>query len=81
MAPKSALLRLVLDASCTRSGRRTAVFDSAQRLPGRGAYLCRDGVAAVPAAACLAHAIRRGGLSRAFRAPVSIAPEFVESSL
>lgn len=80
MAPKSALLRLALQTS-TPSARRTVVFDSAQRLPGRGAYLCRDGAAPVPAAACLAQAVRRGGLSRAFRAAVSIDPEFVESTL
>jgi uncharacterized protein len=60
-ASKRDLLRLVQDA-----GR--AIPDPAQRLPGRGAYVCRE-------AACVERAVRRGGLARSFRRPVSIAPE------
>jgi len=57
-APKRELLRLVHDA-----GR--PVPDPAQRLPGRGAYVCRD-------EACIERAARRGGLARAFRRPVTV---------
>ncbi len=84
MAPKATLARLALDPTAPRPARgaeRTAVLDPAQRLPGRGAYLCRDERVAAPAAACLRRALQRGGLSRAFRARVSIGDEFVESSV
>jgi len=47
------------------------VVDHAQRLPGRGAYVCSD--------ACLERARRRGGLQRAFRRSISIAAQTVES--
>jgi predicted RNA-binding protein YlxR (DUF448 family) len=80
VAPKPTLVRLALGAP-SQSGRRTAVLDRAQRLPGRGAYLCPAGSAPRPAAACLQAALKRGGLSRAFRASVSIDDDFVESSL
>ena len=87
MAPKATLARLALDPAGPRPERgagashRTAVLDRAQRLPGRGAYVCRDERDAVPAAACLRRALQRGGLSRAFRARVSIGDEFVESTV
>jgi len=80
VASKPTLVRLAL-ATGSPSARRTAVVDRAQRLPGRGAYLCRGQVAGRPAEACLDRALQRGGLSRAFRAAVSIDDEFVESSL
>jgi len=47
------------------------VVDSAQRLPGRGAYVCSD--------ACFERARRRGGLQRAFRRSILIAAQTVES--
>jgi predicted RNA-binding protein YlxR (DUF448 family) len=47
------------------------VMDRRQRLPGRGAYVCSQ--------ECLARAGRRGGLQRAFRRPLSIDPQTVES--
>jgi predicted RNA-binding protein YlxR (DUF448 family) len=47
------------------------VIDRAQRLPGRGAYVCSDG--------CLARARRRGGLQRAFRRPMPTGSQTVES--
>jgi hypothetical protein len=37
--------------------------DPAQRLPGRGAYVCDD--------ACLEQALRRRAFGRAFRRPVA----------
>jgi predicted RNA-binding protein YlxR (DUF448 family) len=48
------------------------VVDRAQRLPGRGAYVCSD--------ACLERAQRRGGLQRAFRRSISIAAQTIESA-
>jgi predicted RNA-binding protein YlxR (DUF448 family) len=47
------------------------VVDRAQRMPGRGAYVCSD--------ACLARARRRGGLQRAFRRSFSNGAQTVES--
>jgi predicted RNA-binding protein YlxR (DUF448 family) len=47
------------------------VIDRAQRLPGRGTYVCSE--------RCLARARRRGGLQRAFRRSVSIDAQTVES--
>ncbi|MHB1534269.1 MAG: DUF448 domain-containing protein [Acidimicrobiales bacterium] len=38
--------------------------------PGRGAWLCRDGVSDDPAPACVAAALRRRAFDRAFRQPV-----------
>jgi predicted RNA-binding protein YlxR (DUF448 family) len=81
VAPKPTLLRLVLSTPPSGEPQRpTAVLDRRQRLPGRGAYLCRDGATGGPVAACLQRAERRGGLTRAFRAGVSIDGDFVESS-
>jgi predicted RNA-binding protein YlxR (DUF448 family) len=63
-APKGELARLALaDGVLT--------VDRAQRMPGRGAYVCSD--------ACLAVAARRGALQRAFRRQVSIDAQTVES--
>jgi predicted RNA-binding protein YlxR (DUF448 family) len=47
------------------------LVDRAQRLPGRGAYVCADD--------CLALARRRGGLQRAFRRSFSTDAQTVES--
>jgi predicted RNA-binding protein YlxR (DUF448 family) len=52
------------------------VLDPFARMPGRGAYLCRDvrGSAAhpQPAADCLAQACRRRSFARALRRPVAV---------
>jgi len=45
--------------------------DRAQRLPGRGAYVCSQG--------CFERARRRGALTRALRQPVSFDAQTVES--
>ena len=55
--PKAALLRLVV----VDGG---PVVDARQRLPGRGAYLCRQ-------ERCFIRADRRGALPRAFRRTVT----------
>jgi predicted RNA-binding protein YlxR (DUF448 family) len=68
--------------AATREGdgaARRAVLDRANRMPGRGAYLCRDGDAGRPVAKCLALSLRRGGISRALRCAVTVDPELVES--
>ncbi len=62
--PKAALLRLALDGD-------VVVADPAATRPGRGAYVCD--------AACLEAAIGRRALARAFRRPVSIGHETLES--
>ena len=61
-----------------RAGRR-AIADPACTLPGRGAYLCRDGERALPLSDCVARAVRRGGIARALRAKVTLDPKLVES--
>ena len=48
-------------------------------MPGRGAYLCRDGERELPAGDCVARALRRGGIARALRAKVTLDPKLVES--
>jgi predicted RNA-binding protein YlxR (DUF448 family) len=58
---------------------RLAVHDPDGRMPGRGAYLCRGPGAATPAQACLAQALRRGGIARALRTAVTVDPKLVES--
>jgi predicted RNA-binding protein YlxR (DUF448 family) len=70
-APKSELARLALTGAPSAGAGAMLVVDRAQRMPGRGAYVCSD--------ACLARARRRGGLQRAFRRPVSIDAQTVES--
>jgi predicted RNA-binding protein YlxR (DUF448 family) len=54
---KGSLLRVV------RGPDGSVSVDPAGRLPGRGAYLCRD-------AACWSRALRRGALQRALGAPL-----------
>ena len=70
-APKSELARLALTDPPSPGTAGLLVVDRAQRMPGRGAYVCSD--------ACLARARRRGGLQRAFRRPVAINAQTVES--
>jgi predicted RNA-binding protein YlxR (DUF448 family) len=78
VAPKSELLRIA--AAVDDSSRSTrAVADRTATMPGRGAYLCLDDDPGVPAAACLAAAMRRGGISRALRSSVTVDPKLVES--
>jgi predicted RNA-binding protein YlxR (DUF448 family) len=79
VAPKPALVRLAL-ADDERGQRRRVVLDRPGTLPGRGAYLCAAERGEAPAPDCLARANRRGGLARAFRAAVALAPDFVEST-
>ncbi len=55
-APKAALRRFAAPGGAL-------VADPAQRLPGRGAYVCDD--------ACLELALRRRAFHRAFRGPVA----------
>jgi hypothetical protein len=86
VAPKPELVRL---AACGDARRRVAVLDRKGVLPGRGAYLCRA-TASAPGAPlgepgglafnpeCLALAERRGGVARALRCKVKLAPELVE---
>jgi predicted RNA-binding protein YlxR (DUF448 family) len=64
VAPKPELARLALD-----DGR--VVADPAATRPGRGAYVCGPD--------CLARAVRRRGLNRAFRTSVSVPSDLVES--
>jgi predicted RNA-binding protein YlxR (DUF448 family) len=56
-----------------------AVHDPDATMPGRGAYLCRGLDRELPAADCLARAMRRGGIPRALRAAVTLDPKLVES--
>jgi predicted RNA-binding protein YlxR (DUF448 family) len=92
IAPKSELVRIAATdrvasgetdrgtAGATEGARsRRAVLDRAGTLPGRGAYLCLGATAGEPAVACLALAIRRGGIARALRCSVTIDPKLVES--
>jgi predicted RNA-binding protein YlxR (DUF448 family) len=68
------LLRIAAVAAPDGAGER-AVVDAAARMPGRGAYLCRDAHADAgllrPAAGCLALACRRRAIERALRRGVA----------
>jgi uncharacterized protein len=55
---KAELLRVVLSEG-------TLLADPDGRVPGRGAYVCRD-------AECMAEAVRRHGFERSFRAAVRV---------
>ncbi|MGD0454302.1 MAG: YlxR family protein [Solirubrobacteraceae bacterium] len=86
IAPKSELLRIaVADRGSAGDGDgacRNAIVDRHGTMPGRGAYLCRGGYPDQPAAvdrACLERAVRRGGIARALRSPVTLDPKLVES--
>jgi predicted RNA-binding protein YlxR (DUF448 family) len=79
IAPQSELLRIAVAGDADARARR-AVIDSAGKLPGRGAYLCKAGVAeTTPSPDCLRLAERRRGIARALRRPVTLDPELVES--
>jgi predicted RNA-binding protein YlxR (DUF448 family) len=80
IAPKSELLRIA--AARDDGGRsRRAVIDPAGTLPGRGAYLCRAGIAdTTPNLECLRLAERRRGIARALRCAVTVDPKLVEST-
>jgi predicted RNA-binding protein YlxR (DUF448 family) len=71
------LLRLAAVAQSTAS-RSVVTIDRAGTLPGRGAYLCRADVAAIPRRECLLAATRRGGLRRALRAAVELDRELAD---
>jgi predicted RNA-binding protein YlxR (DUF448 family) len=82
VAPKSELLRLA--AADDGQARAQAVADPLARMPGRGAYLCREAGSPRPVPDCLAQATRRGGIARALRRSIPGglllgAPELVES--
>ena len=57
-APKPELVRIALGSGGEGRTRR-AVLDRDGVMPGRGAYLCRGGARAEPAADCLALAVRQ----------------------
>ena len=82
-APKSELMRLAVtdqrSAGESDGWVRHAVLDRSGTMPGRGAYLCCDTASNGSATACVALAMRRGGLARALRCSVKISPELVES--
>jgi len=61
-APKSELRRVVLADG-------TLQPDPAQRLPGRGAYVCDR--------ACAERALKRGGFARSFRSAVRTDPDLL----
>ncbi|HEY3959308.1 MAG TPA: YlxR family protein [Solirubrobacteraceae bacterium] len=74
IAPKPELVRIVAMGEPAGRSRR-AVLDVTGKQPGRGAYLCRDRDAVgEPTAECLALAKRRGGVARALRCAVTLAP-------
>jgi predicted RNA-binding protein YlxR (DUF448 family) len=78
VAPKVELVRIAVARDCAaRPGR--AVPDREGTMPGRGAYLCRGTDAVTPAEACLARAMRRGGIARALRSPVTFDHKPLES--
>ena len=65
VAAKSDLLRLA--AALAEGGARVVVVDRRGRLPGRGAYICREDASLQPSARCLALARRRRSIARALR--------------
>jgi predicted RNA-binding protein YlxR (DUF448 family) len=80
------LLRIALapresaQASAQRSASgRTAVADPQARMPGRGAYLCRELSSQLPRAECLAEATRRSAIARTLRCTATLDPKLVES--
>ena len=65
VAAKSDLLRLA--AALDEGGASVVVVDRSGKLPGRGAYICREGASLQPSARCLALARRRRSIARALR--------------
>lgn len=47
------------------------MLDTRARMPGRGAYLCREDGSARANADCLAQAIKRRAIARALRRPIA----------
>ncbi len=74
IAPKSELLRIAAVAD-EAGARARAVLDAAARMPGRGAYLCREPAPADatprPDERCLAQATKRRAFARALRRPLA----------
>ena len=86
IAPKSELLRIAVADRRAAGGERAsriAIADRDATMPGRGAYLCLAANPAIESTrvdpACLERATRRGGISRALRAAVTLDPKLVES--
>jgi predicted RNA-binding protein YlxR (DUF448 family) len=77
IAPKSQLVRIALIRGPDERPR--AVLDRAAKLPGRGAYLCRDMGSGDPLEQCLTLARRNRGVARTLRATVAIDGELLES--
>ena len=77
IAPKAELIRIAVERDGDPS-RPLAVRDAGATMPGRGAYLCGEGRAELPAGECLERAVRRGGIARGLRAAVSLDPKLVE---
>lgn len=78
MACKPRLVRL---AAVVPAGGQpaTVVIDSGGKLPGRGAYICREVPGEAPNHDCLARALARKAFARAFRRAVNVPSELVES--
>ena len=78
MASKAELVRLALSHSDPK--RQLIALDRSGKLPGRGAYLCRDHQRQdLPNQRCLARAQTPRGLNHVLRVRVPIDPELVES--
>jgi predicted RNA-binding protein YlxR (DUF448 family) len=59
--------------------RPAATLDRAGRLPGRGAYVCRDQAGESLSRECVKLATRKGVLQRALRGAVDVPVELLES--
>jgi len=71
-------MRIAVDPAQGAAKGARAVLDPAATMQGRGAYLCREDSGA-PSRQCLDGALRRGGIGRALRAPVTFDAKLVES--
>jgi predicted RNA-binding protein YlxR (DUF448 family) len=78
VAPKAELIRIAIQPPGDAGGEPRAVLDRDSSMPGRGTYLCRA-VNMEPADACLALALRRGGIQRGLRRKVRVDFKLVES--
>jgi predicted RNA-binding protein YlxR (DUF448 family) len=78
VAPRSELIRIAVAEGGDGDSQRV-VLDPTCTVQGRGAYLCRGADGREPAADCLALATRRGRISRALRATVTIDAKLIES--
>jgi predicted RNA-binding protein YlxR (DUF448 family) len=75
-APKVQLVRFVCDSREEQPAR--VVLDASGKLPGRGAYICRDCHTGAPERECLALARRKRAFARALRRAVQ-APEELQA--